>query len=403
MSEEEGLLAKLRALGEPAILFGETQHQRLNRYRELVAANPSETNTHATHAKLRALGEPAILFGETQHQRLKRYREFIAVDPSKANIHATQMGETQRKPFRFLAAAPSETQQQPFRFLDLPKDIRLLVYECLPVKTRYLALDHQDPSINDKENSRVKIVVQSLPGAYILTSCRTIYHEARMILTPLLEKLSSAPPKMISPYLPFSDIETVPRPELATLLRTLYELRTCTYAAGEFMLCNKRKRAVQELFEAFWTWARFSDSQAADMKQFMIVAHRFYRFRECSRPDGPRLGISEKGLFHLQVALTYEADPYWLYRRSLDFPPHSHDVYERIHTQVLNLGEKTHEKGMGDRPGRDLFPVMDLLGAFERDLPAWCHHTGTITKEVWDKDWSDGTELWDILLHGDQK
>ncbi|PVI03127.1 hypothetical protein DM02DRAFT_670079 [Periconia macrospinosa] len=90
---------------------------------------------------------------------------------------------------------------EPFRFLDLPKAIRLCIYEYLPVTVRHVELPYQyhlnEPSfLNIEEDTWVTCVVKTM-SLSILSTCRFINDEASAILKPRLSKLCSRPPQLI--------------------------------------------------------------------------------------------------------------------------------------------------------------------------------------------------------------
>jgi len=99
---------------------------------------------------------------------------------------------------------------QPFRFLDLPKELRLMVYEFIPVATRHHVLrdfTFRDPHTNlivrlftptDPEAvSTVTLVTKSLHVTGILSTCRLIHDEAKAVLAKKLDKLKSDPLRLI--------------------------------------------------------------------------------------------------------------------------------------------------------------------------------------------------------------
>jgi hypothetical protein len=73
---------------------------------------------------------------------------------------------------------------EPCRFLDLPTDIRLMVYECITVKTTHIPLgDVADP----------KLVQYTLPGISILATCQQIRTEAQPLLNRKLATIKDIP------------------------------------------------------------------------------------------------------------------------------------------------------------------------------------------------------------------
>ncbi|KAH4021890.1 hypothetical protein HBI25_020010 [Parastagonospora nodorum] len=91
-------------------------------------------------------------------------------------IEATSRGHCTRSPN--MAGA--------FRFLDLPKEIRLMVYERLPIKTTH----HGDEELT--------LVYRTLPGISIFTTCHEIYDEAKAILSPRLATIRNQPLQLVA-------------------------------------------------------------------------------------------------------------------------------------------------------------------------------------------------------------
>jgi len=99
---------------------------------------------------------------------------------------------------------------EPFRFLDLPKELRLMVYEFIPGTTRHHVLrdfTFRDPHTNlrvrlftptDPEAvSTVTLVTKSLHVTGILSACRLIHDEVKVVLAKKLDKLKSDPLRWI--------------------------------------------------------------------------------------------------------------------------------------------------------------------------------------------------------------
>ncbi|EAT90631.2 hypothetical protein SNOG_02419 [Parastagonospora nodorum SN15] len=105
-----------------------------------------------------------------------------------------------KRPDGVAGSARGIQSDEPFPFLDLPKDVRLMVYENLPTK-----LTHY-------KNDRFTLVYRTIAGINILATCSFVKDEASAILMPRLTAIKSKPVQLIiSPWPLDDDIETLLR------------------------------------------------------------------------------------------------------------------------------------------------------------------------------------------------
>jgi hypothetical protein len=96
------------------------------------------------------------------------------------------------------------TREALFRFLDLPAELRIMVYERLPITTRHHTFSHRavrsrDDYVNDLPEDTdidVSLVIKSLPVA-LLAICKQIHSEASHHMQPALERLRTEPMRLI--------------------------------------------------------------------------------------------------------------------------------------------------------------------------------------------------------------
>jgi hypothetical protein len=105
--------------------------------------------------------------------------------------------------------SPSSTEDKPFRFLDLPIELRCMVYEEIEMSTSHYRL--KDPTITDASEeqttpaSYMTLLVKSLPVS-ILATCQTINKEEAALLAPKLETLRNEPSHFIVDSTSFSTL-----------------------------------------------------------------------------------------------------------------------------------------------------------------------------------------------------
>jgi len=95
--------------------------------------------------------------------------------------------------------AAVERQNTSTRFLDLPAELRLMVYDYLPVTTRHSTFKQP---VNDPEEPRMRdltitLVVKFIPAVALLATCKLICNEASPILAHKLEEIRQSPLQLI--------------------------------------------------------------------------------------------------------------------------------------------------------------------------------------------------------------
>jgi hypothetical protein len=87
--------------------------------------------------------------------------------------------------------APCDSTPTPFRLLDLPKELRLMIYEKVQINWNRHAIplsQHGDTGTLDNA---------SLPGLRILGTCRSVHREASLILRRKLLQILEMPPTIL--------------------------------------------------------------------------------------------------------------------------------------------------------------------------------------------------------------
>jgi hypothetical protein len=93
------------------------------------------------------------------------------------------------------SAIPFPHSPQPFRLLDLPKELRLMIYERLPQEIKYYRILLRKPSCNphyyqnkDHNSQMPMMFIKKTIATSILATCKTVYEEANAIVQTHIQR-----------------------------------------------------------------------------------------------------------------------------------------------------------------------------------------------------------------------
>ncbi|KAF2824054.1 hypothetical protein CC86DRAFT_421839 [Ophiobolus disseminans] len=88
------------------------------------------------------------------------------------------------------------SREPAFRFLDLPIELRLMVYETIPIVTHHLTVPEPPGGGEKYPYGRITLVTKSY-STTILATCQLIHEEAKVVFQPRLGRLRRDPVRFI--------------------------------------------------------------------------------------------------------------------------------------------------------------------------------------------------------------
>jgi hypothetical protein len=152
----------------------------------------------------------------------------------------------------------------PFRFLDLPKEIRLMVYERIDISmTPFQCINTGDSSVAQPS---LILKTYTLP-VQILATCRTIHSEACLILAPKLADLRSRTPRIVAPE---EILDTATYRALVHLIGTVLAALHHLLEAQRLNVSESQPRdscSIQHCKDVFKKWTVQTSTQLAFQTQ----------------------------------------------------------------------------------------------------------------------------------------
>lgn len=90
----------------------------------------------------------------------------------------------------------STSPMQPFPFMRLPSEIRLMIYERIPIELKVREFTHHAPDTPNSKPFRFSLIDRTICAA-ILRTCRQVYKEANPILHKKCQLILCYPLRML--------------------------------------------------------------------------------------------------------------------------------------------------------------------------------------------------------------
>ncbi|KAH7066666.1 hypothetical protein BKA63DRAFT_425007 [Paraphoma chrysanthemicola] len=206
--------------------------------------------------------------------------------------------------------------QQPFRFLDLPKEIRLMVYERLPTKITHHSTAFQRVVLPKQP----VLICSKITGSNILSTCVQINNEAGAVLGPRLASMQESPVRIIV------DTHILADGCCAAILRYLFASEQDCSHVGDLVPTIALRNA--------WLKAHNPHKHVSPQSRIQRVDIALRYVNNCNLDSGPTLRDLEFGFeFFCADVRGMRGDGYEtavsIRIRPAVLPPHAQAIFER--------------------------------------------------------------------------
>lgn len=186
-------------------------------------------------------------------------------------------------PHKDEAGKPSDldTIPQSCPLLELPAELRLMIYNYLPTTTRHSSIlnlhNHEDSTIPNE--GTIKLVLKSVPAA-LLATCKLIHSEAHPIFGPKISALRNDHPRIIVHPRAFSN-----RTLLTGILNTISIWMATILDNGKDLPFSSQEKALQATMKE-WSYIKPSDLQPPEHKDvFTYIQKSSHQLANLSSPS----------------------------------------------------------------------------------------------------------------------
>lgn len=252
-----------------------------------------------------------------------------------------------------------------FCFFHLPKELRLVVYECIPIATRHHVL--QDPTVTDdipSGGSTITLVVKSLSIGMLLASSLT-FDECKPIFDRKLKALRAEPLRLIVDSTSWDAMRAHPK--------TRETNRWCT---EDFMFHARHDRPHCWEGKKFKLARRVFTPNDPEFIHIVKFMGTITTIRKTRRPSSSMIAVRPKGAYNFTSDLADE-------------------IVRAAVRPMLNMLPAPEWTLHASSPevGKDGVNISDCVAQFFRERNRWSwpktKFIGRVSPEEWARDWEE--------------